>query len=198
MKSAGLRYSILSVVRNGLWVLAVSFIMGCVQGGQGTIALTDQDRRRITDLVLTVAQGQPEVVEMARDELWLILRRHGSPSERFRISLRDQFLKIGEGHHLFWMDARQAVRSHQAVKSRTRVRWEEDLARAGWFSQVQRNRFDEFMKIIASEEPITANHGVEIALSPEMVDVIAGSWDEQEFSDAVNVLLIPPRTGDHS
>ena len=189
-----LKCSALSVFRSGLCVIAVSFSVGCAQGSPGANALTEQERQRITDLVLTVAQGQPEVVEMARDELWSILRGHGLPSERFRASLREQFLKVGQGHHLFWLDARQAVRTHQALKSRARARWEEDLARAGWFSDGHRRRFKEFMEMIASEEPITANHEVEVALSPEMVDMIAESWDEQEFSDAVEVLLIPPRT----
>jgi len=155
-------------------------------------SLTSEERQKITELVLSVAEDPEETVQPARAEIWAILKKHGRPSGRELEELKAQFLVIGRGHPLFWQDAREALQSHRMVKSPDRTRWEEELARAGWLSDPQRARFDALMKQVIEEEPIPSNHGVDVSLSGQMVEEIVNSWDERELEQSVTALLIPP------
>jgi len=155
-------------------------------------ALTPESRQKITELVLSVAEDPEDTVEPARKELWKILGTRGSLPADSKNRLETRFMMIGEGHHLFWLDAREALTSHRPVKSEARARWEEKLTRDGWLSGQQRDRFEMLMKQIVEEEPIRSNHGVEVSLSPGMVEEIVNSWDEQEMKSSVAYLLNSP------
>jgi hypothetical protein len=172
--------------------LSLSLFLGCASGNGGTAFLTPEERQKITELVLSVAEDPEESVRPAREELWAILRRHGSPSPRQLEGLRTQLLIIGRGHPLFWRDAQEALQAHRMVKSPDRARWEGGLAQAGWLSDLQRTRFDDLMKQVIEEEPIPSNHGVEVPLSRQMVDEIVNGWDERELERSVATLLTPP------
>ncbi|MBI3812531.1 MAG: hypothetical protein HY283_10070 [Nitrospirae bacterium] len=173
-------------------IWAVLFLMpGCMARGDGEVALTLEERQKVTELVLAVAEDPEETVKSAHDELWTILKKHGSPSGKQISRLKPRLLMIGEGHRLFWLDAREALKSHRMVKSPDRARWEEGLARDGWFSLQQQARFDEIMKQVMTEDPIPSNHGVEVSLSSTMVDEIMKSWDERELERSVAYLLTP-------
>ena len=165
---------------------------GCTLSRDETAVLTDTERYQITDLVLSVAQDPAEMLKPVREEVWSILHEHQPISGELRDLLEIRFITIGEGHRLFWLDARDAVRRHEPVKSPGRARWEDRMVKDGWLSPVQRDQFGDLMALVATEEPIPSNHGVEISLNPEMVDEIANSWDEQEFRRAVSELLAPP------
>jgi hypothetical protein len=173
--------------------LSISLFLGCSSGGVGKGSLTSDERQKITELVLSVAEDPEETVKPARQEIWEILKRHGSPSGRDLEELKAQFLIIGRGHPLFWLDAREGLQGHRMVKSPDRARWEEGLARAGWLSDSQRARFDVLMKQVIEEEPIPSNHGVDVSLSRQMVEEIVNSWDERELEQSVAALLIPPK-----
>ena len=172
--------------------LSLSLFLGCVSGGAGTVSLTPEERQKITELVLSVAEDPEESVRPGREELWAILRRHGSPSPRQLEGLRTQLLIIGRGHLLFWRDAQEALQTHRMVKGPDRARWEDGLAQTGWLSDLQRTRFDDLMKQVIEEEPIPSNHGVEVSLSRQMVDEIVNGWDDRELERSVAALLIPP------
>jgi len=172
--------------------LSLSLFLGCNSDGAGTGSLTTEERQKITELVLSVAEDPEETVQPAREEIWSILKRHGPPSSRELETLKTQFLVIGRGHLLFWRDAREALQGHRMVKSPDRARWEEGLARAGWISDSQRARFDALMKQVIKEEPIPSNHGVEVSLSRQMVEEIVNGWDERELEQSVAALLTPP------
>jgi len=165
---------------------------GCMAGGDGEAVLTPEERQKITEIVLSVAEEPEETVKPAHDELWTILKKHGPPSDKLLGRLKPRFLTIGEGHHLFWLDAREALKSRRMVKSPDRARWEEGLAKEGWLSPQQQARFDDLMKQVMAEEPIASNHGVEVSLSSTMVDEIVNSWDERELERSVAYLLTPP------
>lgn len=165
---------------------------GCVPDDDAAMSLTSEERQKVTELVLAVTEDPEETVKSAHDELWTILRKHGSPSEKQLGRLKSRFLTIGEGHRLFWLDARESLKSHRMVKSPDRARWEEQLARDGWLSARQRDRFDDLMKQVMEENPIPSNHGVEVSLSSTMVDEIVNSWDERELERSVTYLLTPP------
>ncbi|HUK57351.1 MAG TPA: hypothetical protein VLY20_11910 [Nitrospiria bacterium] len=173
--------------------LSLFLFLGCAAGGAGTGSLTSEERQKITELVLSVAEDPEETLQPSRDELWAILKKHGSPSGRELEELKAQFLVIGRGHRLFWLDAREALRSHRMVKSPDRARWEETLAGAGWLSEPQRARFDVLMKQVIDEEPISSNHGADVSLSRQMVDEIVNGWDERELEHSVADLLKPPK-----
>ncbi|MBI3610229.1 MAG: hypothetical protein HY204_05955 [Nitrospirae bacterium] len=172
--------------------LSLVLFLGCAADGDEAVSLTPEERQKITELVLAVTEDPQDTVVSAHEELWSILKKHGPPSERQIGRFKDRFLTIGEGHHLFWRDAREALRSRHRVKSPARVRWEERLEKDGWLSQKQRDRFDDLMSHVVSEEPISSNHGVEVSLSGTMVDEIVNSWDEQELERSVAYLLTPP------
>ncbi len=165
---------------------------GCVPDDDAAMSLTSEERQKVAELVLAVTEDPEETVKSAHDELWTILRKHGSPSEKQLGRLKSRFLTIGEGHRLFWLDARESLKSHRMVKSPDRARWEEQLARDGWLSARQRDRFDDLMKQVMEENPIPSNHGVEVSLSSTMVDEIVNSWDERELERSVTYLLTPP------
>ncbi|HET6465547.1 MAG TPA: hypothetical protein VFH55_08080 [Nitrospiria bacterium] len=173
--------------------LSLSLFLGCSLGGAGAGSLTSEERQKITELVLSVAEEPEETVQPAREEIWAILKRHGTPSGRELEELKAQFLIIGRGHPLFWRDAREGLQLHRMVKSPDRARWEEGLARTGWLSDPQRVRFDDLMKRVIEEEPIPSNHGVDVSLSRQMVEEIVNSWDERELEQSVAALLTPPR-----
>lgn len=175
-----------------LFLIIPFLFVGCVLNDDAAMSLTSEERQKITELMLAVAEDPEETVKSAHDELWLILRKHGSPSGKQISRLKPRLLMIGEGHRLFWLDAREALKSHQMVKSPDRVRWEEQLFRDGWLSAGQRDRFDGLMKQVMGEEPIPSNHGVEVSLSSTMVDEIVNSWDERELNRSVTYLLTPP------
>jgi len=179
-------------VQTTLFVLSLSLFLSCVSDRNEAVSLTSEERQKITELVLSVAEDPEETVNPAREEIWAILKRHGQPSSRELETLKAQFLFIGRGHPLFWLDAREALQGHRMVKSPDRARWEEGLARAGWLSDSQRARFDALMKQVIEEEPIPSNHGVEVSLSRQMVEEIVNSWDERELEQSVAALLIPP------
>ncbi|MBI3596994.1 MAG: hypothetical protein HY203_07580 [Nitrospirae bacterium] len=175
-----------------LFVLSLSLLLSCASDRDEAVSLTSEERQKITELVLSVAEDPEETVQPAREEIWAILKRHGPPSRRQLEGLRAQFLIIGRGHPLFWLDAREALQGHRMVKSPDRLRWEEGLARAGWLSDPQRARFDDLMKQVIEEEPIPSNHGVEVSLSRQMVEEIVNGWDERELEQSVAYLLTPP------
>ncbi len=179
--------------RSALWGLLALFALGCVWSVDESAFLTDEERQKITELVLSVAEDPTVPLDPAKAELWSLLGKYGRPPRLRLDRLQTQFIRIGEGHHLFWEDARQAVRDRRAVKSPLRAQWEEELLKAGWVSKKQLDRFDELMNTLANEEPMTANHGVELALSQEMVDEISKSWNAREFQEAVSNLLTPPQ-----
>jgi hypothetical protein len=172
--------------------LSLFLFLGCAPGGGGTASLTPEERQKITELVLSVAEDPDESVRPAREELWAILNSHGSPSRRQLEWLRTQMLIIGRGHPLFWRDVQAALQAHRMVKSPDRARWEDGLAQSGWLSDLQRTRFDELMKQVIEEEPIPSNHGVEVPLNRQMVDEIVNGWDERELERSVDALLTPP------
>ncbi len=171
-------------------VLAAALGYGCGPADE-TTRLTPDERQHITEIVLAVAENPDEGVPQAHDQLWAILNRIGRPSERMRSQLQARFGVIAEGHRLFWQDARAAVRAGKPEKSAARTHWEDEMATAGWLSPQQRLRFEALMHQITDERPLPANHDVEVALSPEMVDTIAASWDAQEFFTTVQALLAP-------
>lgn len=166
---------------------------GCVPDDDAAMSLTSEERQKVTELVLALTEDPEETVKSAHDELWTILRKHGSPSEKQLGRLTSRFLTIGEGHRLFWLDARESLKSHRMVKSPDRARWEEQLARDGWLSARQRDRFEDLMKQVMEENPIPSNHGVEVSLSSTMVDEIVNSWDERELERSIAYLLTPPK-----
>jgi hypothetical protein len=170
----------------------IIFCIGCRSGGPEIPALSPEERHKITELVLSVAEDPEDTVKPARDELWSILGNYGSVSGVTLGRLQSRFMMIGEGHRLFWLDAREALKNHRPVKSAERARWEERLTREGWLSEQQRDRFDALMKKVVDEEPIPSNHGVEVSLSATMVEEIVSSWDEQELRHSVEYLLRPP------
>jgi len=172
--------------------LSVSLFLGCSSGGAGDGSLTFEERQKITELVLSVAEDPEETVQPARAEIWAILKKHGQPSGRNLETLKAQFLVIGHGHPLFWRDAREGLQGHRMVKSPDRAQWEEGLTRTGWLSDAQRARFDVLMKQVIEEEPIPSNHGVDVSLSLQMVEEIVNSWDERELEQSVATLLTPP------
>jgi hypothetical protein len=180
-------FSVLSILLGSLFLW-----LGCHSGGDGSPALTTKDRQKITELVLSVAEDPEDTIKPAREELWSILGDQGSLSAASLGHLQTRFMLIGEGHRLFWLDAREALRIHRPVISAERARWEERLTRDGWLSELQRGRFEALMKRVVDEEPIPSNHGVEVSLSPEMVEEIVNSWDEGELRRSVAYLLKPP------
>lgn len=173
--------------------LFLAVLQGCSWGGDGSGSLTSEERQRITELVLSVAEDPRQTLQPARDELWTILNRHGTPSSRELESLKRQFLTIGRGHPLFWRDALEGLKTHRMVKSPDRAKWEEELARGGWFSDAQRARFDDLMNKVVHENPIPSNHGVDVSLSVQMVEEIVNGWDEREMEQAVDTLLTHPK-----
>lgn len=175
-----------------LFGVGLPFWLGCVSGGPDAVSLTLEERQKITELVLSVAEDPEETVKPAHDELWSILKKHRSLSAEARGRLKTRFMSIAEGHRLFWLDAREALKTHRMVKSPYRARWEERLSRDGWLSSEQRSRFDNLMKQVINEEPIPSNHGVEVSLNSTMVDEIVNSWDGQELERSIAVLLTPP------
>lgn len=181
------RFFLLSVVLGSIFPW-----LGCHSGFDDSPSLAPKDRQKITEIVLSVAEDPEDTVKQAREELWSILGDHGSMSAESLGHLQTRFMLIGEGHRLFWLDAREALRIHRSVKSVERARWEDRLTREGWLSELQRERFEALMKEIVDEEPISSNHGVEVSLSPEMVDEIVNSWDEGELRRSVAYLLKSP------
>jgi hypothetical protein len=175
-----------------LFLTSLFLFAGCVPDDDVVMSLTSEERQKITELVLAVTEDPEETVTSAHDEIWAILKKHGPPSGKLIGRLKPRLLTIGEGHHLFWLDAREALKRHQMVKSPDRARWEERLARDGWLSVLQRDRFDGLMKQVMDEEPIPSNHGVEVSLNSTMVDEIVNSWDAQELERSVTYLLTPP------
>jgi hypothetical protein len=171
---------------------SLSLFLGCASGGSGTVSLAPEERQKITELVLSVAEDPEESVRPAREELWAILKRRGSPTPGQLEGLRTQFRIIARGHPLFWRDAQEALQFHRMVKSPERARWEDGLAQTGWLSDLQRTRFDDLMKQVIEEEPFPSNHGVEVSLSRKMVDEIVNSWDDRELERSVDALLTPP------
>lgn len=180
------------MTRSIFFLLGLLLLPGCVPNDDDAMSLTSEERQKVTELVLSVAEDPEERVKSAQGELWAILRKHGPPSGSQLGRLKPLFLTIGEGHYLFWLDAREALKSHRMVKSPNRARWEEQLVRNGWLSSQQRDRFDDLMKQVMEEEPIPSNHGVEVSLSSTMVDEIVNSWDERELERSVTYLLTPP------
>ncbi len=180
------------MTRSGFFLLILLLLPGCVPDDDDAMSLTSEERQKVTELVLAVTEDPEETVKSAHDELWMILRKHGSPSVKQIGRLKPRFLTIGEGHHLFWLDAREALKSRRMVKSPDRARWEEQLARDGWLSSQQRDRFDGLMKQVMEEDPIPSNHGVEVSLNSTMVDEIVNSWDERELERSIAYLLTPP------
>jgi hypothetical protein len=166
--------------------------LGCVSGGRDEVSLTSEERQKITEIVLSVAEDPEDTVKPARDEIWSILKKRGTPSVGALGRLKNRLRFIGEGHRLFWLDAREALKSHHMVKSPERARWEDRLSKDGWLSAAQRGRFDELMKQVMGEEPIASNHGVEVALNSTMMEEIVNSWDGQELDRAIALLLTPP------
>jgi hypothetical protein len=175
-----------------LFGVSLPFGLGCVSGVRDEVSLSSEERQKITEIVLSVAEDPDETVKPARDKLWSILKKRGAPSVGALGRLKNQLLFIGEGHHLFWLDAREALKSRHMVKSPDRARWEERLTEEGWLSATQRIRFDGLMKQVMEEEPIPTNHGVEVALNATMVDEIVNSWDRQELERSIALLLTPP------
>jgi hypothetical protein len=173
-------------------LLGSPLLCGCHPGSDVSPALTPVDRQKITEIVLSVAEDPQDTVKPAREEIWSILQDHGPLSAESLGRLQTRFMLIGEGHRLFWLDAREALRIHRPVKSAERARWEERLTRDGWLSGLQRDRFEVLMKRIVDEDPISSNHGVEVSLSPEMVEEIVNSWDEGELRRSVAYLLNAP------
>jgi len=115
----------------------LSLLAGCVMSDPA-FPLTSEDCQKITELVLAVAEDPEETVKTSREELWTILNKHGSPTEKQIDRLKIRFRRIAEGHHLFWLDAREALKSHRRVKSPARAQWEEQLEKDGWLSAGQR------------------------------------------------------------
>lgn len=175
-----------------LFGLSLPFWLGCVSGGRDEVPLTSEERHKITELALSVAEDPGETVKPARDELWSILEKHGPPSVGALGRLKNRLLFIAEGHRLFWLDAREALKSRHMVKSPDRSRWEDRLTEEGWLSATQRSRFDDLMKQVMEEEPIPSNHGVEVALNATMLDEIVNSWDRQELERSIAFLMTPP------
>jgi len=174
-------------------MLCVYLFMGCGEGRDPAVTLSAEERQKITELVLAVTEDPEETVKSSHDELWTILRKHGSPSEKQIDRLKPRFRAIAEGHRLFWLDAREALKTHRAVKSTARAQWEEQLEKDGWLSAGQRARFDYLMKQVMEENPIPSNHGVEVSFSRAMVDEIMDSWDEGELERSIVYLLTPPK-----
>ena len=180
------------MTRSGFFLLGLLLLPGCVPGDDDAMSLTFEERQKITELVLSVTEDPEETVKPAHDELWAILKKHGPPSGKLIGRLKPRLLTIGEGHRLFWLDARESLKSRRMVKSPDRARWEERLAQDGWLSARQRDRFDVLLKQVMEEQPIPSNHGVEVSLSSTMVDEIVNSWDERELERSVVHLLTPP------
>ncbi|MBI3995318.1 MAG: hypothetical protein HY349_05015 [Nitrospirae bacterium] len=185
------------MIRFLFFFMSFLLLSGCVGGG-GAESLTSEERQKITELVLSVAEDPEETVKPAQEELWAILKQHGLPSGADLGLLKGRFLAIGEGHRLFWLDAREALQTHRMVKSPERVRWEEQLSRDGWLSSQQRVRFDSLMTQVMEEAPILSNHGVEVSLSQAMVNEIVNSWDARELERSVAYLLTPPKESNSS
>jgi hypothetical protein len=176
-----------------LLLMSLMLFPGCVPDDDAAMSLTSEERQKVTELVLAVTEDPEETVKSAHDELWTILRKHGSPSEKQLGRLKARFRTIGEGHRLFWLDAREALKSHRVVKSPARAQWEEQLGKDGWLSAGQRARFDHLMKQVMEENPIPSNHGMEVSFSRAMVDEIVNSWDERELERSIAYLLTPSK-----
>lgn len=193
MRVDQLRNNRVGRVNRWFWIAGGMILMtACTDHGPRSLSLNEGERQRITEIVLSVAEDPGESLDGAHRSLWEILRLHEAPSAPDLEELRARFIWVGEGHRLFWTDAREAVRRHAAFKSEERRNWEKRMTSDGWLSAEQGLRFDMLMKTIASEEPLTANHGVDVSLSAGMVDAVAESWEPQQFERAVLALLTPP------
>jgi len=155
-------------------------------------ALSRNERAQLAELVLNISEAPQEKLAEARQEVWKILGRHGVPSPSARQNLEQIFLKIGQGTHLFWLDAQQALKEQRPVKSGARTQWEVDLLSDGWLTQEQQHRYDAFMAQVAREEPIESSHGVEIVADEIILKEIVESWDEDELRNIIFALLTPP------
>lgn len=155
-------------------------------------ALSRNERAQLAELVLNISEAPQEKLAEARQEVWKILGRHGAPSPSARQKLEQIFLKIGQGTHLFWLDAQQPLKEQRPVKSGARTQWEVDLLSDGWLTQEQQHRYDDFMAQVAREEPIESSHGVEIVADEIILREIVESWDEKELRGTVSALLTPP------
>ena len=154
--------------------------------------LPHDERARIAEIVLAVAEAPQEVPPETRREVWAILRAHGQPSADNRRELAGILYRIGQGTRLFWLDAQQAVASGHPVKSDARTQWEADLLKEHWLSPIQQHRYDDLMEKISRQEPIESSHGVEISLNESMARAIVESWSDTELRSAIDQLLTPP------
>lgn len=155
-------------------------------------ALSSDERRQLSDLVLNVAEAPQETLPEARRLAWEMLRRQGAEPDAVRRELEPIFLKIGQGPRLFWTDAQRAIAEQRPVKSEARTQWEAELMGDGWLTLEQQHRYDAFMERLARQEPIESTHGMDIAVDVRMADTIRSSLDDGELRRAVADLLTPP------
>ena len=64
------------MIRSLFFFLSFCILSGCIGGG-GAESLTSEERQKITELVLSVAEDPEETVKPAQEELWSILKQHG-------------------------------------------------------------------------------------------------------------------------
>lgn len=153
--------------------------------------LPQEDKERLGELVLRVSSN-PDDFEIVYGDFWGILQKKGDLSPSGAVRLKETMRELFYLPKLFWEDARESVRRKRAIKSAERERLEKRFLRGGFLSERRIALDQETMEELADENPVEAEHGVEILVDEAMVNAMLDTWNEDQVEQIIDTLFRPP------